>query len=118
MLQELRIQNFAVISDLQLRFSDGLTIFTGETGAGKSILVDAVELLLGGRAGTDFIRTGSDEAVLEAVFTAIPSHPITKQLMEMGLLTHDEEILIRRIISRSETLWVFLFAFATGSSAA
>lgn len=101
MLQELRIHNFAVISDLQLRFSDGLTIFTGETGAGKSILVDAVELLLGGRAGTDFIRTGSDEAVLEAVFTAIPTHPITAQLTEMGLLTHDEEILIRRIISRS-----------------
>ncbi len=105
MLQELRIQNFAVISDLQLRFSDGLTIFTGETGAGKSILVDAVELLLGGRAGTDFIRTGSDEAVLEAVFTAIPTHPITGQLTEMGLLTHDppeaEEILIRRIIPRS-----------------
>jgi DNA repair protein RecN (Recombination protein N) len=112
MLRELRIRNFAVISDLELHFQEGFTVLTGETGAGKSILVDAVELLLGGRAGTDYIRTGSDEAVLEAAFTQIPPHTVTERLQEMGLLvanpSEEEEILIRRIISRTGKSRIYL----------
>jgi DNA repair protein RecN (Recombination protein N) len=102
MLRELRIQNFTIIESLELNFSDGLTVLTGETGAGKSILVDALELLLGGRSSTDQIRTGSHEAILEAAFSSFPKHPATAQLKEMELLkSGDEEILIRRIISQS-----------------
>ncbi len=102
MLRELRIQNFTIIENLELNFSEGLTVLTGETGAGKSILVDALELLLGGRASIDQIRTGNKEAILEAAFSPFPKHPVIDQLGEMGLLkSGDDEILIRRIISRS-----------------
>ena len=68
MLQELRIRNFAIIQALDVSFDSGLTILSGETGAGKSILVGALGLLLGGRATADMIRTGADEAMVEAVF--------------------------------------------------
>jgi DNA repair protein RecN (Recombination protein N) len=68
MLAELRIQNFAIIDQLEVRFTNGFNVITGETGAGKSIIVDAVELLLGGRADTDFIRAGSEKALVEGVF--------------------------------------------------
>ena len=68
MLQELRIRNFAIIQTLDVSFDSGLTILSGETGAGKSILVGALGLLLGGRATADMIRTGADEAMVEAVF--------------------------------------------------
>ena len=102
MLRELRIQNFAIIEKIELHFSDGLTVLTGETGAGKSILVDALELLLGGRASTDQIRSGSNEAILEAVISPFPKHAVVDQLREMKLLqAGDDEILIRRIISKS-----------------
>jgi DNA repair protein RecN (Recombination protein N) len=102
MLRELRIQNFTIIESLELNFSEGLTVLTGETGAGKSILVDALELLLGGRASTDQIRTGSKEAILEAAFSSFPKHPAIAQLQEMELLKpDDEEILVRRIIPQS-----------------
>jgi len=68
MLTELRIENFAIIDRLELHFRPNLITFTGETGAGKSIIIDAVETILGGRADTTFIRAGSDRAGLEAVF--------------------------------------------------
>ncbi|MCJ7694833.1 MAG: AAA family ATPase, partial [Anaerolineaceae bacterium] len=68
MLTELHIQNFAIIQDLTLTFKEGLIIFTGETGAGKSIILDALEAVLGGRADTTSIRTGAERAVVEAVF--------------------------------------------------
>ena len=68
MLTELRIQDFAIIEDLELDLGPGLIVFTGETGAGKSIIVDAVELILGGRAETVQIRSGSERAVIEATF--------------------------------------------------
>ena len=101
MLRELRIHNFVIIEELELQFSKGLTIFTGETGAGKSILVDAVELLVGGRSSIEQIRTGCDEAVLEAAFTVIPSEPSIHHIREMGLLEEgDDSIVIRRILSR------------------
>ena len=68
MLEELRIQNFAVIDQLELSFGAGFNVITGETGAGKSILVDAVELLLGGRADPIVVRAGSERSRVEGIF--------------------------------------------------
>jgi DNA repair protein RecN (Recombination protein N) len=73
MLAELRIGNFAIIESLEVSFHKGLNILTGETGAGKSIIVDAVELLLGGRADTDVVRAGSNEATVEGMFYLNPN---------------------------------------------
>jgi DNA repair protein RecN (Recombination protein N) len=69
MLDELHILNFAIIQDLEIRFKDGLVIFTGETGAGKSIILDAIEALVGGRVDGSMVRSGAERAELEAVFT-------------------------------------------------
>ena len=68
MLEELRIQNFAIIDTLQLEFSAGFNVITGETGAGKSIIIDAVELLMGGKADAGTVRAGADRAIVEGVF--------------------------------------------------
>ena len=68
MLKLLRINNIALIPALEVEFGPGLTLLTGETGAGKSILVDALGLLLGDRASPDLIRSGEDRAAVEAVF--------------------------------------------------
>ena len=68
MLRFLRIQHLAVIDRLELEFEPGFTVLTGETGAGKSILVGAVGLLVGGRASADLVRTGEDHATVEAIF--------------------------------------------------
>ena len=66
MLEQLTITNFAIISHLETRFTPGLNILSGETGAGKSIIINAVNLILGGRASTDLVRSGSEEAKVEA----------------------------------------------------
>lgn len=68
MLEEIRIRNFAIIDHLELTFGAGLNVITGETGAGKSIIVDAVEMLLGGKADTSWVRSGAEKAVIEGVF--------------------------------------------------
>ena len=68
MLTDLTIRNIAIIDTLHISFKQGLTVLTGETGAGKSIIIDAVGLILGGRASADLIRSGEDEAVVEALF--------------------------------------------------
>jgi len=68
MLEELRVQNFAIIDKLELHFAHGLNVITGETGAGKSIIIDAVELLLGGKADPSFIRAGADRTLVEGTF--------------------------------------------------
>jgi len=67
MLTELHIENFAIIDELDLTLDSGLNIFTGETGAGKSILIDAVEALLGGRVDTNLIRSGASKAIIEGL---------------------------------------------------
>ncbi len=69
MLEEIRIQNFAIIDALELTFAPGLNVITGETGAGKSIIIDAVDLLLGGKADAAFVRAGAEKALIEGVFS-------------------------------------------------
>jgi DNA repair protein RecN (Recombination protein N) len=101
-LTALRIANFAVIDNLNLEFSGGFQVLTGETGAGKSILVDAVALLMGGRASVDQIRSDADEAVLEASFALPSDDPLTERLRASGLLAPQEtELILRRILSRT-----------------
>ena len=69
MLSEISIKNFAIIEHLEVTFDEGLTVLTGETGAGKSIIIDAVQLLAGGRGSQEFIRHGAKKAELEGLFT-------------------------------------------------
>lgn len=95
MLAELRIENFAIIDSLELSFKPGLVIFTGETGAGKSIIIDAVETLLGGRAETTMIRSGAERAQIEATFR-IPSQvqEDVHAILEREQLLDDPDYLI------------------------
>jgi len=97
MLAELRIGNFAIIESLEVSFHKGLNILTGETGAGKSIIVDAVELLLGGRADTDVVRAGSNEAIIEGMFSLGPHAEALRPLKDKGIETSDDLILKRSI---------------------
>jgi DNA repair protein RecN (Recombination protein N) len=102
MLKELRIENFAIIDQLELVFSDGLAAFTGETGAGKSILLDAIEALMGGRAESAMIRAEEERANLEALFVIPEAHRdiICELLDQEGLLDNREEVLFNREIRR------------------
>ncbi|TAL11597.1 MAG: DNA repair protein RecN [Nitrospirae bacterium] len=102
MLTELRIRNFAIIEEIGLEFAEGFTVFTGETGAGKSILVDAVDLLVGGRASTDLIRAGAEEAEVSGVFSLAAGGPVSGFLREQDLIGSGEnELILRRILSRA-----------------
>lgn len=107
MLRELSIKNFAIIDDLRMQFDAGLTILSGETGAGKSIIINAVKLLLGARATAKLIRTGADTAELEAFFDLSPTAPATL-VMEAQGYSAEEGLLIRRIISRNDRHRVFI----------
>ena len=99
MLLGLRISNVAVIEEVEVAFGAGLTVLTGETGAGKSILVDALGLLLGSRADADVIRSGCDEASVEGVFACTPA--MGARLEELGLPDMGEEVLVRRVVGRN-----------------
>ncbi len=107
MLTDLNIRNFAIIDNLHVAFGPGLNILTGETGAGKSIIIDAVNLLLGMRASAELIRTGEEEATVEAVFD-LSCHPgILAKLVETGVEC-DGELLVKRVIARSGKNRVFV----------
>ena len=98
MLKELGIRNFAIIDTLDITFGPGLNVLTGETGAGKSILVDAIELVLGERASSDVVRTGAKESIIDVIFE---NENIKTQGFK-GIATDiDKEIIIRRIINPS-----------------
>jgi DNA repair protein RecN (Recombination protein N) len=101
MLKELSIRDFAIIDDLQIRFEPGLTILSGETGAGKSIIIQAVNLILGSRASADMIRTGADAAEIEALFGVDPESPAARAAGELGY-DIGEGLLVRRVISRAD----------------
>ncbi|HSV90098.1 MAG TPA: DNA repair protein RecN [Nitrospiraceae bacterium] len=98
----MRIVNFALIEHLSLQFQSGFTVLTGETGAGKSLLIDAIALLVGGRASTDQIRSGEDEAQLEAAFHLPDTHPLLQRLRLQDIIGGNEsELILRRVLSRS-----------------
>ena len=101
MLVELRLENYAVIDNVAVAFAPGLNLLTGETGAGKSILIDALALLLGEKASSDVIRTGADRAVISAVFEAEAASeiPLAKILESNGLDEDDGSLILRREIA-------------------
>ncbi len=106
MLSELNIRNFAIIDQLRIEFGPGLNVLTGETGAGKSILVDAINVLLGSRASADLIRTGQDEASVEAFFD-FGEHEEPASLKRLNI-ENSGGLLIRRLVQRSGKSRAFL----------
>jgi len=107
MLVHLVITDFAIIKHLDLALKEGLNILSGETGAGKSIIITAINLILGGRSSADLIRTGCDEAVVEGLF-ALPDTPGLAELLEGAGIPFDGDLLIKRTISRGGRNKVFV----------
>ena len=107
MLTDLSIKNVAIIDSLHLVFREGLTTLTGETGAGKSIIIDAVGLIMGDRASSELIRSGEDEAVVEALFD-ISGLPEVGQMLGDSGFENGGELLIKRSISRSGKNRIFI----------
>jgi DNA repair protein RecN (Recombination protein N) len=107
MLKQLSIRNFAIIDDLNISFSPGLTVLSGETGAGKSIILQAVGLLLGARANSQMIRTGAKTAELEAFFE-LPANCPAEWAMKSKGYDPSEGLLIRRIISKTNKHQIFI----------
>ena len=108
MLIELRLRNLAVIEEVTVPFGPGLNAVTGETGAGKSIVVDAILLVMGARAQPDLIRSGADSAVIEALFELPPDHPAAEVLEAAGHSAPDGALVLKREISRAGRHRVFV----------
>lgn len=100
MLRELSIRNLAVIEHVSVTFAEGFHVLTGETGAGKSILIDALSLAIGGRGAADIVRHGCDKAEIEALFDPPAGHPVRDVLESLGIEAEpDEPIVVRRELS-------------------
>ena len=100
MLQSISVKNFAIIENIEVEFKSGMTALTGETGAGKSLLIDAIGLLLGDRATSNIVRTGSQKAEVEGIF--FYQHPnIKKLLVEYDLDSGSNELIIKRQVTPS-----------------
>jgi DNA repair protein RecN (Recombination protein N) len=99
MLSQLIIFDFAIISHLEIAFKTGLNILSGETGAGKSIIINAVNLILGARASSDLVRSGASEARVEALFTQ-PENDYLLKFMRDNNIPFNGEILVKRTISK------------------
>lgn len=99
MLRHLHIRDFAVIEELEVQFGDGMTVFTGETGAGKSIIVDALGLVLGDRADSSVIRSHCDSTEITAIFE-INDNPFIRNFLDEQGIKFEEELIFRRVISR------------------
>ncbi len=108
MLKFLLIENFALIDYLEIEFEKGFNLITGETGSGKSILVDAVGLLVGERASQEMVREGFEKARVEGIFKVSSEHPINKALEETNTPLEDEELIICREISLSGSNKIFV----------
>ena len=101
MLEHLHIRNVALIKESEISFGDGLNILTGETGAGKSMIIDSLQFALGGRAGKDFLRHGEKQAAVEALFS-VQSQALTEKLTENGIAPEEDgTLLITRTLSEA-----------------
>jgi len=100
MLLELRLKDFVLIPEAHLLFAPGFTVLTGETGAGKSLLMQGLSLLLGGRGGSHLVRPGAEEAVVEAVIPG--GELLAERLSEMGY-EPEEEVVLRRVITPNKS---------------
>lgn len=98
MLNALKIRDFAIIDELELALRPGLTVLTGETGAGKSILVDALQLIAGGRAGAEMIRHGAERADISATFEVHDAPPELREWLERQAIAEDE-LIVRRLLA-------------------
>ena len=101
MLETLTIKNVAVIDFAQIHFKSGLNILSGETGAGKSIIIESIALLLGSRATADLIRAGCDEAIVEGLFDLSEIPWVNSRLEKLGFSVASQELLIKRSVHRS-----------------
>jgi DNA repair protein RecN (Recombination protein N) len=101
LLAELSIRNFAIIDELSLSYQKGLTVLTGETGAGKSIIIDAIGLLIGGRGSTEFVRYGTPKAEIEGLFHIHPNHRVYEKCEEVGISISDDMVVLKRDITDS-----------------
>lgn len=110
MLRALAIQNLALIEDVDLVLSGGLTVITGETGTGKSVLLEGLGLVLGARADPALIRYGAEQASVSAVFALPPAHPARAFLEEQGITLEEDEVMVRRILTREGRSRAFIEA--------
>jgi DNA repair protein RecN (Recombination protein N) len=101
MLSALCIENLALVDRIELTLGRGLNVLTGETGAGKSVLVNALSMVLGGRASTEIIRTGANEAIVEALLEVPKKSELYDRLQDKGIEIADGELVVRRVISRT-----------------
>ena len=108
MLLEISLKNYTIIESLTVEFTSGLNIITGETGTGKSVIVDAVNILLGDKVSTEIVKSGSDEAQIEALFDVSSNKIIRDLLEESGISQNDELLLIKRTIPSSGRGKVFI----------
>ena len=103
MLKELTIKNFAIIEDINISFNSGMSVFLGETGAGKSLIIDTILLLLGSRADSDMIRYGTDHASIEGIFT-YKNEEIDILLDKYGISKMDDITIYREIYGSSKNV--------------
>ncbi|MGB3728469.1 MAG: AAA family ATPase, partial [Thermodesulfobacteriota bacterium] len=108
MLLGLTLKNFTIIKDLSVGLSPGLNIITGETGAGKSVIVDAINIILGDKAPAENIKTGQEEAQIEALFDISNDEAIKQRLINSGFDIKSGELLIKRVIYRNSRSRVFI----------
>src|SRR5215204_1214738 len=107
MLQFLNISNIALIDELQVEFEPGLNLLTGETGSGKSIIVDALGVLIGGRFTSELLKSGTERGSIEGLFS-VASHPDLEVLLENAGLSPTNEIIIRRELSSTGRNKIFI----------
>lgn len=108
MLLELKVSNFAIIENIHLTFKSGLNVLSGETGAGKSVLLKSLALLMGGKASADTIRTGAAQAVIEGSFSLAKRPDLVAKLEEMGIDADEKILIVRRLIAGGDKSRVYL----------
>ncbi|HPI39333.1 MAG TPA: DNA repair protein RecN [Pseudobdellovibrionaceae bacterium] len=108
MLIELKVSQFAIIENIHVIFKNGLNILSGETGAGKSVLLKSLALLMGDKTSSQMVRTGHDQAIVEGLFDVSERQDILSRLKEMGISTEESQLLIRRLIRNDDRSRVYI----------